>query len=113
MASYRHSTATLEVTQARPSGLSEEPTEMADLEQTSTRHHDAQFDNPVSIETQGNWVSHSTRTLAGTPILIMIHKYSQESRQISRGNRQPTCENPSTIAIHAFRSSLSALGVGQ
>ena len=39
---YQHSTATLEATQSRPSGLSEEPTEMSDLKHKQT-HHVAQF----------------------------------------------------------------------
>ena len=39
---YRHSTATLEATQSRPSGLGEEPTDMSDLKRKQT-HHGAQF----------------------------------------------------------------------
>ena len=66
-ASYQRSTATLEVTQAMPPGLSEEPTEWLTQRRRAHTTMMPSFDNPARIETQGNWVYHSTRALAGTP----------------------------------------------
>ena len=71
------------------------------------------FSLRINTQAAGYTIALAPQVAHLTPILIMILNYSQESGQISRGNRQPTCENPSTSAGYAFQSSLSALGVGQ
>ena len=63
----------------------------------------------INTQAAGYTIALAPQVAHLTPILIMILNYSQESGQISRGNRQPTCD----AAVHAFRSSLSAVGVGQ
>ena len=64
----------------------------------------------INTQAAGYTIALAPQVAHLTPILIMILNYSQESGQISRGNRQPTCAK--SIYLRCLRFSIKSECIG-